>query len=137
VTELQPQPPRTRIPTNLPIVLALCAVGIVLAAVLFMLVSISLNGLDIRIHGDMDLAQLGNQITVHLTADEPFTLTMPQPVPLEATGPDGEAIPATLSLATCPVCGGPMLPSKWNPWTGRIVWSCPACGETVSQPVSP
>jgi hypothetical protein len=132
LTDLKPPPLPAR--SNLAIIIVLCALVVVLGALLFILVSISLNGLDVRVHGDVDLGQLSDQLTIHLVADEPFTLTMPQPVPLEATGPDGEAIAASLALVTCPVCGGPMLPSKWNPWTGQIVWSCPACGETLSQP---
>ncbi len=119
------------------IALALVAAILLLAAILVMLISISRNGLDIRVQGDVGVDGLGDQITVHLAADEPIVLSMPQPVQMVATGPDGEAVPATLALATCPECGGPMLPTRWNPWTGEIEWTCPACGETLSEPSTP
>ena len=109
---------------------ALIAGVVLLLAILVMLVSISRNGLTLRLSGDINLSELSDHITVALTMDEPIVLAVHQPVQMVATGPDGEPIPATLSFATCPSCGGPMLLSKWNPWDGRIEWTCPACGET-------
>ncbi|MCK5246529.1 hypothetical protein KAR02_06500 [Candidatus Bipolaricaulota bacterium] len=114
---------------RLVIILALLASIVLLLAILFMLVSISRNGLNIRLGGDKDLSDMSDQVTVELTMDEPIVLAIPQPVQMVATGPDGEAIPATLSFVRCPSCNGSMLPSKWNPWTGQIEWTCPACGE--------
>ena len=111
------------------IILALLASVVVLLGILFMLFSISRNGLNIRLGGDINLSELSDHITVELTMADPITLTLPQSIQMVATGPDGEAIPATLAFANCPQCGGPMLPSKWNPWDGRIEWTCPACGE--------
>jgi len=125
----EPLPPAYRVQdrSRIIVILALLATVILLLAILFMLVSISSNGLDIRLGGDINLSDVSDHLTVELTMDEPIILAMPQPVQMVATGPDGEAIPATLSFVTCPNCGGPMLPSKWNPWNGRIEWACPAC----------
>lgn len=115
---------------RLVIILALIAGAILLLAILFMLISISRNGINFRLSGDINLSDLSDRITVELTMDKPIALAMSQPLQLVATGPDGEPIPATLSFATCPSCGGSMLLSKWNPWDGRIEWICPTCGET-------
>ena len=112
---------------RLVIILALLASVITLLAILFMLFSISRNGLNIRLGGDINLSDLSDHMTVKLTMDEPISLALPQPIQMVATGPDGEAIPATLAFAICPHCGGPMLPSKWNLWDGRIEWTCPVC----------
>ena len=112
------------------IFLALFVCIALLLAVLFMLVSIGRNGLSIRLGGDVNLSDMTDRITVELSMDEPIVLAIPQPIQMVAAGPDGDAIPATLSFVSCPSCDGSMLPSKWNPWTGQIEWTCPACGET-------
>ena len=110
---------------------------IILLGILFMLFSISHNGLNIRLGGDINLSDLGDHITVELTMDEPISLALPQPIQMVTTGPDGEAIPASLAFAHCPSCGGPMLPSKWNPWNGQIEWTCPVCDEAPALPKTP
>jgi hypothetical protein len=112
---------------QLAIIAALFGAIALLLAILFMLVSIGRNGLSLHLAGDINLADLGDQITVKLTMDQPVTLAIPQPVQMVAAGPDGGAIPASLSFAMCPSCGASMLPSKWNPWNGQIEWTCPDC----------
>jgi len=111
------------------IILALLASVVTLLGILFMLFSISRNGLNIRLGGDINLSDLSDHITVELTMDEPISLALPQPIQMVATGPGGEAIPATLAFAICPNCGGSMLPSKWNLWDGQIEWTCPVCDQ--------
>jgi len=112
------------------IVLALVAAVVLLLGILFMLVSIGRNGLNIRLGGDINLSEMSDHLTVELITDDPLVLAMPQPVQMVTTGPGGKAIPASLSMVACPSCSGPMLPSKWNPWNGQIEWTCSACGET-------
>jgi len=131
--------PGYRVPDRgrLAIFLALFVSIALLLAVLFMLVSIGRNGLSIRLGGDINLSDLTDRITVELSMDDPIVLTIPQPVQMVATGQDGDAIPATLSFVACPSCGGSMLPTKWNPWTGQIEWTCPTCGETGPLLLSP
>jgi len=114
------------------IILALLASVALLSGILFMLVSIGHNGLNIRLGGDIKLSDMSDHMTVELTMDEPIVLAVPQAVQMVTTGPDGKAIPATLSFVTCPTCSGPMFPSKWNPWNGQIEWTCPSCGESGS-----
>ena len=128
----EPMPPGYRVQdrSRIIIVLALFAAVVLLLAILFMLVSIGRNGLNIRLAGDINLSEMSDHLIVDLTMADPIVLEMPQPVQMVTTGPGGEAIPATLSLVTCPSCNGPMLPSKWNPWNGQIEWTCPVCGET-------
>ena len=116
--------------SRLPVLLALVVSIALLLAVLIMLISISRNGLDIRLGGDINLADLSEGVTVQLQMNEPVILAIPEPVQLVAAGPEGQAIPATLSFVTCPNCDGSMLPTKWNPWTGQIEWTCPTCGQT-------
>lgn len=116
---------------------ALSVCIVLLLAVLFMLVSIGRNGLSIHLGGDVSLSEMTDRITVELAMDQPVVLAIPQPVQLTATGPDGDAIPATLSFVSCPSCDASMLPSKWNPWTGQIEWLCPSCGETGPSMSSP
>jgi len=112
------------------IVLALSAAVVVLLGILFMLVSISRNGLNIRLGGDINLSDMSDHLIVDLTMADPIVLAMPQPVQMVTTGPGGEAIPASLSMVSCPTCNGPMFPSKWNPWSGEIEWTCASCGES-------
>ncbi len=130
MTDSVPPGNRTQDRGRVVMILALLASLILSLAILFMLVSISINGLNIRLGGDINLSELSDHITVELTMDEPIALAIPQPLQMVVAGPDEEPIPATLSFATCPNCGGSMLPSKWTPWNGRIEWVCPACGET-------
>ena len=109
------------------IILALFAAIILLLAILFMLFSISRDGLSIRLGGDVNFGELGDRISIQLTMDEPIALSLPQPLQMVASGPDGAPIPATLAFSSCPSCGGSMLPSHWSIWDGHIEWTCPTC----------
>lgn len=114
------------------IILALLATLILLCGILFMLMSISRNGLNIRLGGDLNFGELSDHITVELSMDEPVALTLPQPLQMVAAGPGGDPIPATLAFAICPTCGSPMLPSQWNIWDGHIEWTCSVCNEPAA-----
>ena len=122
---------------RLVIILALLASVVLLLGILFMLFSISRDGLNIHLGVDLNLADLGDHITVEVRTSQPIELALPYPIQMVATGPGGEPIPATLAFANCPLCGGPMLPSKWNPLGGQIEWTCPVCGEAHALPNTP
>ncbi len=99
------------------------AIIALLGGLLFVLLDISQNGITINLSGEVGLGagvapQIGGEIT----------LVMPEPVDLIATGPDSGPVPADLSIAPCPKCGGKFIPIKWNAWTGDITWRCLDCG---------
>jgi len=68
---------------------------------------------------------------------EPVTLVLDDSANLTVTGPDGGSLPASLSLLPCPACGAPMLPVRWNPWSGEIEWSCTSCDAVIHLPAAP
>ena len=116
-------------------ILTLIALVGLLAGVLFVLVDISQNGIRLELAGSVDVTGMTDQ--VQLTMRDPVTLVLEDPANLSVSGPNGAAVPATLSLLPCSECGAPMLPVRWNPWTGEIDWACTACDARVSQPVAP
>ncbi len=98
----------------------------IMSALLAVLIDIDRHGVTVNIGGK-----------VNLTGSTPGTLgkvnlTMEKPVALVATGPDNAPVPANLSIATCPKCGGSMVPVRWNLLTGEIVWKCLECGYTTT-----
>jgi len=116
------------------VVQSLAAVAIVglLAAILALLFGIARDGIRIEHTGTVDLTGMVER--VGLTMSEPIVLTMPEPGRLITTGPDGTAVPISVELATCPECGGAMVPVRWNLWTGEIEWRCRDCGEAITAP---
>ncbi len=103
----------------------------VLAALLAVLIDIDRHGVTVNISGQVDLAKdktgaLGK-----------VDLVMGKPVNLIATGPGNAPIPANLAVVTCPKCGGPMVPVRWNPLTGEITWQCLKCGYTSKEITNP
>lgn len=121
-------PPRDR--RSWIIAIALVACIALLGAILLVMVSIGRSGLTVHVAGTVNLSEVGDELRIELSMDAPVALSLEQPAQLVATGPDGAAIPATFSLATCPVCGGSMVPNRWNLWTGEIEWICPSCGAS-------
>jgi hypothetical protein len=110
--------------------IALAAIIVLLIAVLAALATIAWRGIRIEHAGSVTLAGMTEDVRLRMV--DPVTLEMPEPAHLVTTGADGDAIPVDLSLPACPACGGPMVPVRWNLWTGRIDWVCPACGETMT-----
>ncbi len=96
-----------------------------LAALLFFLVDLDKNGITLNLSGRIDLADSATGTLGKVD------LVMEKPVSLIATGPGSAAIPAHLTVATCPKCGGSMVPVRWNPLTGEIIWQCLECGYTT------
>ena len=107
--------------------IALAACAGLLLGILLVLVGIGRNGVRIELTGDVNVT--GMHDTIRLSFSEPVPLAMEEPGHLITTGPDGEAIPATLSLLPCPECGASMLPVRWSPWSGEIEWACSACDQ--------
>ena len=112
------------------IALVTCA-GLLLG-ILLVLAGIGRNGVRIELAGDVNVT--GMHDTVRLSFSEPIPLVMEEPARLITTGADGKAIPATVSLLTCPECGAAMLPVRWSPWSGEIEWACTVCDEKVVRP---
>jgi len=106
-----------------------------LAGVLFALIDISQNGVRLELAGSVSVSGMPEE--VGLTMGQPVTLVLEDPANLTVSGPDGGAVPATLSLLSCSECGAPMLPVRWNPWSGEIEWVCTACDERVSRSAEP
>ncbi len=102
-----------------------------LVGMLFILVQINRQGLTINIKGQVKLADATTGVMGKVS------LVMEEPVNLIATGPDKEAIPANLSVAPCPQCGGSMVPVRWYPLSGEIEWRCLECGYTSEAPETP
>ena len=116
-------------------ILTLTVLIALLAGVLFVLADLSRHGIRLELSGSIHVTGTPEEIGLRLEA--PVTLAFADPVDLAVGGPDGGEIAANLSLLACPTCGSPMLPVRWNPWTGEIEWTCTECGEAVTRPTSP
>ncbi len=104
----------------------LAVLVILMAGIFAVLFQVARHGVTVNVTGQVSLA---NSTTgVSGTVD----LVMADPVHLVATGPDEGAVPTALSLATCPKCGGGMIPVRFNLISGEIEWRCLKCGYTVS-----
>jgi hypothetical protein len=114
--------------------IALITCAALLFGILLVLVGIGRNGIRIELSGDVNVT--GMHDTVRLTMPDSVSLVMEEPAHLLATGAEGQPIPATISLLPCAECGASMVPTRWNPWSGVIEWSCPVCGETAPAPES-
>jgi hypothetical protein len=101
-----------------------------LAAIVAMLVSISLNGIRIDYAGDIRIVGMPEEIRLRMA--EPVTLTMPGGTTLTATvsGVQSAPLPIAFASAVCPECGGAMLPVRYDVLSGKIEWACPVCGKT-------
>lgn len=113
----------------------LIIIALLLAGVLVVLLNVARNGVRIDHTGSVAIHGIPDEIDLRQSG--PITLSMPDPVQLGLGGTETGEFPVSISLVPCPSCGGPMLPVRWNPWTGEIDWTCPACGESLVQPLSP
>lgn len=100
-----------------------------LAAILVVLIGITQHGIRIEYAGDVRIVGMPSEIALRMP--EPVQLEMPNGAQLTASVSDGTDIPLSITLLTCPQCGGPLLPTRWNVFTGEIDWTCPACGADV------
>jgi len=94
---------------------------VLLAGILAVLAYLAHSGLTVEVQGvvSLDGTPTGILGDVHLIMDEPVSMV--------ATGPDAGPVTASLSAATCPRCGGVMLPVRWRPLSGEIEWRCIEC----------
>jgi hypothetical protein len=99
-----------------------------LAAILIMLVQVSRDGIRITYSGDLQIVGMPDEIALRM--DEPVRLTMPEGAQLTTGLSDGQSIPLSISLAAGPNCDGPMIPVRWNPFTGKIEWRCLSSDDT-------
>ena len=97
-----------------------------LATVLVFLWQINREGVTVHLSGQVKLAD-----TTGVAGE--VSLVMSEPVSLIATGPQETPIPANLSVVPCPQCGGNMLPTRWNLFSGEIQWRCLECGFSTKQ----
>jgi|GEM_PF-1017280 len=122
---------RIGVPGTQTVVLVTCAV--LLAGILIVLLMIGFNGVRIRLDGAIDLSQMTEAVTLELKVDEPIAMRMEEPLQVIAAGPDGDPIPATLVFT--PVgASGPILPIRWNPWTGELEWGSMPTEEDATSP---
>ena len=116
-----------------PQTVVLSLIALLLLAILATLVAIAWRGVRVDHTGTVTLDGMVDAITLEMS-EEPVTIQMPEPGHLIATGPTGTSIPVDLAMAGCPECGGPMIPVRWNLWTGEIEWGCPVCGAGPAGP---
>lgn len=109
---------------------ALVAVCGLLIAILVLLAGITRHGIRIEYAGDVRIVGMPSEIALRM--EEPVRLTMPNGTQLTASLSDGASIPVAVTLLTCPECGGTLLPTRWNVFTGEIDWTCPTCGEDAA-----
>jgi hypothetical protein len=102
----------------------LMTVAVLLLAILAVLVFIAVNGIRIEHTGVVSLTGLTDRMQLVLA--EPVQLEISQPALLTVVGPTGSAVPLQLGLTTCPAGGEPLLPTRWNLWSGEIEWARPA-----------
>jgi ribosomal protein S27AE len=104
----------------------LAAMVLLMAGIFALLFQVTRNGVPVNVTGAVSLANATTGVTGTVKLD------VPEAINLVATGPDKGAVPADLALATCPKCGGSMIPVRFNLITGAIEWKCLQCGYTVT-----
>lgn len=107
-----------------------------LGAMLWVLLGLATRGIPIRLAGDVALREpLGVNVRVELALPQPISVELaqpvaaviPQPLTVEAN-PGGMDVRATLAALVCPRCGeGPLVPVRWNLFTGEVTWRCLNC----------
>jgi len=105
---------------------ALIALVLLMAGVFALLFQVARNGVTMNVTGAVSLENATTGVSGTVKLD------MPDAVNLVATGPDHGAVPTALAFATCPKCGGSMIPVRFNLITGEIEWECLDCGYTVN-----
>jgi len=106
--------------------IGLAALVLLMAGVFALLFQVARSGVTVNVTGAVSLANPTTGVSGTVT------LAMPDAVNLVATGPDHGAVPTALAFATCPKCGGSMIPVRFNLITGEIEWQCLDCGFTVN-----
>ena len=99
-----------------------------LVAILILLLTVGRDGLRIQTVGEVRIVGMPSEIALRMA--DPVKLTMP-----EGTTLVGDAgIPVTVTAFPCPKCGGAMVPTRFNLFTGKIEWTCPTCDAGKASP---
>lgn len=83
----------------------------------FVLLGLQRGGLVIRMAGPVQLSSSPQEGRIAISFEGP--------VELKLAGPAGEGFEARIEGAVFPRCeGGVLIPVRWNPFTGEVVWKC-------------
>jgi hypothetical protein len=108
----------------------LSAIALLLVAILATLITIAWRGVRVEHTGAVSLEAMTGGIPLRM--EGPVVLQSPEPVQMITTGATGEAVPISFTFLPCPECGGTLMPTSWNLWTGEIEWTCPTCDSLES-----
>jgi len=111
---------------KLVLAVALVVLAGLLAGILIALVGLEKGGIPIKLAGPIVIQ--GSTTPQELKV----TLSIPQTVSIDAGGRAEANLRTTFEGIPCPHCHkGVMVPVKWNPFTGEVVWQCTSCGYTL------
>lgn len=99
-----------------------------LAAILLALIGLGTQGIAVKLSGPIEIQGASGPQELRVV------LSIPETVSIDAGGQAEANLRTTLEGIPCPNCGdGVMVPVKWNPFTGDIVWRCTSCGYTMEE----
>lgn len=101
--------------------LMLIAMIAVFGGLMYILVGVQRDGIRIRVEGEVMLgtSQSDGPAVVELVMSDAVQLV---------GGEENGALSAEIGFVNCPDCGGVMVPSRWNPFSGELDWQCVSCG---------
>ena len=80
------------------------------------------DGIVIRLSGPIEFASSPQEGRIVVSFEEPVELVL--------QGADAKELAARIEGAIFPRCeGGVLIPVRWNPFTGEVVWKCVPQGE--------
>ena len=109
-------------------VVAMLLIAGLLAALLVVLVGLEREGIAVRLSGPIVIEGASGPQELKVV------LSVPEAISIEAGGQAEASLRTTLEGIPCPNCeDGVMVPVRWNPFTGEIIWRCPVCGYTLEE----